>query len=68
MLKLKLFYVKCIFWQNFIISILIFRLFQTTGYNYEIPDIPFIIEKSTPRPGLPTLYGAPPIGKHLSKY
>ncbi|XP_023347421.1 uncharacterized protein LOC111716212 [Eurytemora carolleeae] len=36
---------------------------KTTGYNYEIPDIPFIIEKSTPRPGLPTLYGAPPIGR-----
>lgn len=33
----------------------------TTGYNYPVPENPLIIEK--PAPGLPTLYGAPPIGR-----
>jgi len=37
----------------------------TTGYKYDVPEIPFELpsKPSTPRPGLPTLYGAPPIGR-----
>ena len=34
---------------------------EEEGYNYPVPENPLIIEK--PAPGLPTLYGAPPIGK-----
>ena len=33
---------------------------KKAGYDYPVPENPLIIEK--PAPGLPTLYGAPPIG------
>jgi len=39
---------------------------KPSGYNYPIPDPSLqltISRPSTPRPGLPTLYGAPPLGK-----
>ena len=33
-----------------------------TGYNYPVPEIPLELPKpSRPPPGLPTLYGPPPV-------
>lgn len=34
---------------------------EKVGYEYPVPENPLIIQK--PPPGLPTLYGAPPIGR-----
>jgi hypothetical protein len=33
----------------------------TEGYEYPVPEVPLELPRpSTPPPGLPTLYGAPP--------